>query len=92
MIEANLNFDMLASPNFARLVYDGDGSEFGLVGPDGSDEIEAALVKFFRTRGLATQPTAFEAATSSSTTPPEDCITSGGGMPASSRRPARRWR
>ena len=27
-IEANLNFDMLASPNFVRFVYDGDASAF----------------------------------------------------------------
>ena len=40
-IMANLNFDMLASPNFARLVYDGDGDpRSARSGPEGSDVIE----------------------------------------------------
>jgi Zn-dependent M28 family amino/carboxypeptidase len=30
---ANLNFDMLASTNYVRFVYDGDGSDTGTVGP-----------------------------------------------------------
>ena len=30
---ANLNFDMLGSPNFVRFVYDGDGSDTGPAGP-----------------------------------------------------------
>ena len=34
-IMANLNFDMLASPNFARLVYDGDGNAVRPRGPGG---------------------------------------------------------
>ena len=33
---AMLDFDMLASPNFAYQIYDGDGSEFGVSGPNGS--------------------------------------------------------
>ena len=28
-----LNFDMVASPNYGLFAYDGDGSDFGLVGP-----------------------------------------------------------
>jgi Zn-dependent M28 family amino/carboxypeptidase len=28
-----LNYDMIASPNYVRFVYDGDGSAFGLAGP-----------------------------------------------------------
>jgi len=35
-IAANLNFDMVASPNFVRFVYDGDGSATPLAGPNGS--------------------------------------------------------
>jgi Zn-dependent M28 family amino/carboxypeptidase len=31
-----LDFDMLASPNYAKLSYDGDGSSFGVAGPNGS--------------------------------------------------------
>ena len=30
---ANLNFDMVGSPNYARLVYDGDGSDTGVGRP-----------------------------------------------------------
>jgi Zn-dependent M28 family amino/carboxypeptidase len=58
-IMANLNFDMLASPNFARLVYDGDGSSFGLVGPAGSDVIEHVFNEYFESQGLAYEATAF---------------------------------
>jgi Zn-dependent M28 family amino/carboxypeptidase len=36
-IGLNLNFDMLGSPNFARLVLDGDGSDTPAAGPAGSD-------------------------------------------------------
>ena len=42
-IEMYLNFDMVASPNYGLFIYDGDGSGFGLVGPDGSDDIEGAV-------------------------------------------------
>jgi Zn-dependent M28 family amino/carboxypeptidase len=53
----NLNFDMLASSNFARFVYDGDGSD-SAAGPAGSDAIEAVFNDYFAARGLATRPTA----------------------------------
>jgi Zn-dependent M28 family amino/carboxypeptidase len=55
-----LNFDMLASPNFARLIYDGDGSAFGTAGPKGSDAIEHNYEKFFKTEDLPTGETAFD--------------------------------
>lgn len=29
-----LHFDMISSPNYVRFVYDGDGSAFGLAGPE----------------------------------------------------------
>jgi Zn-dependent M28 family amino/carboxypeptidase len=60
-IKANLNFDMVASPNFVRFVYDGDGSA-GLSdpGPPGSDFIEQLFLDFFDSQGLATEPTAFD--------------------------------
>ena len=60
-IKANLNFDMVASPNFARFVYDGDGSA-GLSdpGPNGSGLIERVFLDHFAGRGLATEPTAFD--------------------------------
>jgi len=52
-----LNYDMVASPNFVRFIYDGDGSQFGLAGPPGSDEIEAMFEEHFAGKGLATEPT-----------------------------------
>ncbi|PWB96635.1 M28 family metallopeptidase [Homoserinimonas hongtaonis] len=57
---ANLNFDMVGSPNFVRFVYDGDGSEFGSVGPEGSAQIEALFSEFFAGQGLASEPTEFD--------------------------------
>ena len=60
-IEANLNFDMLASPNFVRFVYDGDNSTGeGAVGPPGSAEIEQVFLDHFESAGLETTPTAFD--------------------------------
>ncbi len=59
-ISLNLNFDMIASPNFVRFIYDGDGDETGTAGPAGSDQIEAVFEKFFDKRGLATEATAFD--------------------------------
>ena len=52
-----LNFDRIGSPNFVRFVYDGDGSAFGLAGPDGSDVIEAFFEDYYAGRGLAFEPT-----------------------------------
>ncbi|HEX2029728.1 MAG TPA: M28 family metallopeptidase [Nitriliruptorales bacterium] len=52
-----LNFDMIGSPNYVRFVYDGDGSAFGLAGPDGSGAIEELFVDFYADRGLASEPT-----------------------------------
>lgn len=51
-IKAYLNFDMIASPNFAYFIYDGDGSEFGLQGPPGSAAIERLFGEYYRLRGL----------------------------------------
>jgi Zn-dependent M28 family amino/carboxypeptidase len=60
-VEANLNFDMLASPNFARFVYDGDNSTGErAVGPSGSAEIEQVFLDYFDSVGLPTEPTAFD--------------------------------
>lgn len=38
---------MMASPNYAFQIYDGDGSAFGLSGPPGSAEAEAEFQRFF---------------------------------------------
>lgn len=55
-----LNYDMIASPNYANLIYDGDGSSFNISGPAGSAEIEALLQKFFDDQGIPHVPTAFD--------------------------------
>lgn len=57
-IYANLNFDMLGSKNYARFVYDGDGSA-SEAGPPGSGQIERIFTRYFASRGLASEPTAF---------------------------------
>jgi Zn-dependent M28 family amino/carboxypeptidase len=59
-IMANLNFDMIASPNPARMVYDGSGSLGGDGGPPGSGEIEAIFADWFEGQGLAFQETPFD--------------------------------
>ncbi|MFT4166947.1 MAG: M28 family peptidase [Microlunatus sp.] len=59
-IYANLNFDMLGSPNYVRFVYDGDGSDTTDAGPPGSDAIEQVFTDYFAGQGLATEPTAFD--------------------------------
>ena len=59
-IEANLNFDMLASPNFVRFVYDGDNSTGeGAEGPPGSAEIEQVFLDYFEEAGSPAEPTPF---------------------------------
>lgn len=58
-IYANLNFDMIGSPNYARFVYDGDGSD-GDAGPAGSDAIEKIFTGYFDSKKLAHEPTAFD--------------------------------
>jgi Zn-dependent M28 family amino/carboxypeptidase len=57
---AMLDFDMLASPNYALQIYDGDGSEFGVSGPTGSGIVESVFQKFFDARGLYTERIAFD--------------------------------
>ena len=57
---AMLDFDMLASPNFALQIYDGDGSEFGVSGPNGSGIVESVFQKFYDARGIYTERIAFD--------------------------------
>jgi Zn-dependent M28 family amino/carboxypeptidase len=59
-IMLNLNFDMIASPNFVRFVYDGDGSDTGTAGPPGSAQIEQVFNDYFDSVGQAHAPTAFD--------------------------------
>ena len=58
-ILAMLNFDMIGSPNFARMVYDGDGT-VGPEGPTGSGLIEDVFLDYFASQGLFNEPTAFD--------------------------------
>ena len=51
---------MVASPNFVRFVYDGDGNETGIAGPAGSDVIEKVFTDYFSSIGLETDATAFD--------------------------------
>ena len=55
-IAAMLNFDMIASPNFARFVYDGSDPD----APAGSAAIEEFFNGYFDARGLAYEPTPFD--------------------------------
>jgi Zn-dependent M28 family amino/carboxypeptidase len=61
-IYANLNFDMVGSPNYVRFVYDGngDGSADADAGPPGSDAIEEIFTKYFADQGLAAEPIPFD--------------------------------
>jgi Zn-dependent M28 family amino/carboxypeptidase len=59
-IWANLNFDMVGSPNYVRFVYDGDGSDTPTAGPPGSAQIEQVFNGYFASQGLETDPTAFD--------------------------------
>jgi Zn-dependent M28 family amino/carboxypeptidase len=59
-IVANLNFDMLGSPNYVRFVYDGDGSAGGPDGPPGSAQIETLFNDYFADQGLPVEPTPFD--------------------------------
>ena len=57
-----LDTDMIASPNFARLVYDGDGSMFGseLAGPAGSGTVERVLTDYWSKRGMVSEQIPFD--------------------------------
>jgi Zn-dependent M28 family amino/carboxypeptidase len=59
-IALNLNFDMVASPNYVRFVYDGDGSDTPLAGPNGSKNIENVFLNYFTEQSLPVEATAFD--------------------------------
>ncbi|MBB5776811.1 M28 family metallopeptidase [Nonomuraea jabiensis] len=61
-IRVYLNFDMVASPNYAYKLYDGDNSdnEGSPAGPPGSDRIEKQLEAFYGARNLPTVGTDFD--------------------------------
>ena len=56
----NLNFDMIASPNYVRFIYDGNGSQMGQSGPTGSGTIESIFEEYFDSMGLDYEATAFD--------------------------------
>ena len=59
-IDVMIDTDMIASPNYVRLVYDGNGDELGPAGPAGSGTVEEVFKRYFRERGMATLPQAFD--------------------------------
>jgi Zn-dependent M28 family amino/carboxypeptidase len=59
-ISVMLDFDMLASPNYARFIYDGNGDEHGFAGPNGSGTIERVFKEFWDSQGLAYETIPFD--------------------------------
>ncbi|MGH2945514.1 MAG: M28 family metallopeptidase [Solirubrobacteraceae bacterium] len=59
-IDVMIDTDMIASPNYVRFVYDGDGDELGPAGPEGSGVLEDVFKRYFQRRGMATLPQAFD--------------------------------
>ena len=59
-VMANLNYDMIGSPNPAQGIYDGDGSSSGMEGPTGSDVIERFYEDWFDSLGLSYLSTPFD--------------------------------
>jgi Zn-dependent M28 family amino/carboxypeptidase len=55
-----IDTDMIASPNYARFVYDGDGSDHGVAGPNGSDIIEQVFKDHWDSEGLAYETIPFD--------------------------------
>ena len=59
-ISVMLDFDMLASGNYARFIYDGNGDEHGFAGPNGSGAIEQVFKDFWDSQGLAYETIPFD--------------------------------
>ncbi|MBC6462522.1 M28 family peptidase [Actinomadura sp. HBU206391] len=61
-IKLYLNYDMVASPNYAFKIYDGDDSDAtgAPAGPPGSDEIEKTFEKYFDTLRIGHVGTDFD--------------------------------
>ena len=61
-INGYLNFDMIGSPNYARMIYDGNGSANPDTGggPEGSETIERVFQRYFQKKGLTTTQTPFD--------------------------------
>jgi Zn-dependent M28 family amino/carboxypeptidase len=59
-ISAMLDYDMLASPNYARFIYDGNGDEHGFAGPNGSGTIEQVFKSFWDSQNLRYETIPFD--------------------------------
>jgi len=59
-ISVMLDFDMLASRNFGRFIYDGNGDEQGFAGPKGSGVVEQVFKDFWDSQGLAYETIPFD--------------------------------
>ena len=61
-IDVMLDYDMLASPNYVRFIYDGDGSTFGadVSGPPGSGKVESVFDDWFTAQGMQSDRVAFD--------------------------------
>jgi len=59
-ISVMLDFDMLASGNYARFIYDGNGDEHGIAGPNGSGNVERLFKDFWDSQGLAYETIPFD--------------------------------
>jgi Zn-dependent M28 family amino/carboxypeptidase len=47
-ILVELDYNTIASPNYARFVFDGDGSSFPVTAPAGTAQVERAFLDYFR--------------------------------------------
>jgi|GEM_PF-7074063 len=94
-IYANLNFDMLGSPNYVRFVYDGDGSADpdGLSGPPGSAQIEGIFTDYTvrrnlrRSRPHSTGDPTTDRSSPSASPPADSSVGPRGSRPKRRRRP-----
>jgi Zn-dependent M28 family amino/carboxypeptidase len=61
-IDVMLDYDMLASPNYVRFVYDGDGNaeEGNPSGPEGSGKVEQVFDDWFRAQGMQSARVPFD--------------------------------
>jgi Zn-dependent M28 family amino/carboxypeptidase len=54
------DYDMLASGNYARFIYDGNGDEHGFAGPNGSGVLEQVYKDWYDSQGLAYETIPFD--------------------------------
>ena len=61
-IDVMLDYDMLASPNYVRFIYDGDGNAApdNPAGPEGSGKVEQVFDDWFDAQGLASERVPFD--------------------------------